>query len=173
MDFIQTLFEQPLAWAALALVLGWAWLRRPRRFKIITVIDGDTFVVIDRAGKRRKLRLAGVDAPEMDQKHGKQVREEVRRLIGQRWVKARLHGRDRYGRTLASIATTEGDLAAWMVRRGWAFALPGSGLLAKQALARLLGRGIWQSWHVQAPWTASSRNSLLRRLLRRRRLRRY
>lgn len=157
MDFLIALVGQPLSWAVFALAVGWVWLGRTRRLKIIAVVDGDTFVAIDRRGRRHKLRLKGVDAPEKDQPHGTHVRNEVRRLVAHRWVRVRLHGRDRYGRGLASVSTPEGDLAAWLVRQGWAHALPGSGLRSQQVLARLRRRGMWQSWRVQAPWDAASR----------------
>ena len=49
--------------------------------KVIKVIDGDTIYVRDYDNKTHKIRLAGIDAPEMSQPYGKESRSHLLELI--------------------------------------------------------------------------------------------
>lgn len=64
------------------------------------VVDGDTYDVLA-AGVVRRVRLLGVDAPELDQPFGRQAADSVARLlpVGQPVLLGRV-GLGLYGRTL-------------------------------------------------------------------------
>ena len=75
-------------------------------------------------GRRLRLRLRGIDAPELCQQHGTQARNALRALAptGQR-VRVTIYARDRYGRAIADvILLPDGiNLARHMVAQGWAW----------------------------------------------------
>jgi len=92
------------------------------------VIDGDTVDVLTVAGIRERIRILGVDTPEL---HDPQCREELARAVAARDAVAELVRvqpvrlediralRDRYGRTLARVHTSGGaSVSAVMIRTG-------------------------------------------------------
>jgi micrococcal nuclease len=80
------------------------------------VIDGDT---IDLCGTR--IRLAGIDAPEMDQPYGKTAKWTLVNMCKGQEVRAVFDGDLSHDRTVASCYLPDGrDLAAEMVRAGMA-----------------------------------------------------
>lgn len=83
------------------------------------VLDGDTLkAVCD--GVRVTLRLQGIDAPEMGQApYGDMAREALIRRVPPQFG-ADIRGTDIYGRSLAVIGDTAGDINLWLVRQGFA-----------------------------------------------------
>ncbi len=72
------------------------------------IIDGDTLVcMIDLGLKtktRQKLRLRGINCPEMTTKRGKYVKDYVRKLLGkQDYIIVKTYKDDKYGRMLADV----------------------------------------------------------------------
>lgn len=130
------------------------------KVKVITVIDGDTFQVVSRKGKQLKIRLRGVDCPELMQKNGPEAAQYAAQLVHKKWVKIRKYGRDRYGRTVADIKTSKGDLATLMVKAGWAHVLKNrTGLRIYELRARMGRRGLWSQFWVTKPWNHQSRKA--------------
>lgn len=117
----------------------------------IRIVDGDTLRMGDRT-----LRLYGVDAPERGQfctdengrlyDCGTAAAAELARLVGERGVSCRVHGRDRFGRALGVCQAGQVELNASLVRNGWALADGGSlpALVPIEASARLAQRGLWR-----------------------------
>lgn len=105
-----------LAAAALALVQG-----QPH------VIDGDTIRIGD-----TRIRLEGVDAPEMSQRCtkadgsgwpcGAAARAALIHKIGNQSVRCEISGSDRYDRSLGTCWLGTVNLSGWLVRSGWAVA---------------------------------------------------
>lgn len=129
--------------------------------RLVTVIDGDTYMAVDMRGKRRKLRLRQVDAPEQGQRNSAQAKQFVTDLAGRQVVRVRLRGRDRHHRHLCDVRVGKQDLALALVRAGLAYPLGRSMLLRLAALgAWLRGRGIHQGFGQRKPWQATSRTPL-------------
>ena len=107
--------------------------RAPRRpdfpARIVRVIDGDTIVVRSDSGRGFKVRLIGIDTPEVFgglECGGKEASASMKRLAP-RGRHVRVYGdptqdrRDRYGRLLAYVKTRGGpQLNIAQVRRGLA-----------------------------------------------------
>ncbi len=122
---------------------------------VVSVADGDTVtVLIDR--KEEKVRFIGMDAPELGQKpwgrKSKQYLEDLLRASG--WkvsLEYDVERRDKYGRTLAYLRTTDGRIInLLMVKGGYAvlFTVPPNvryvnELTAAQTEARSNELGIW------------------------------
>ena len=87
------------------------------------VMDGDTVLLLP-DGEREpiRLRLQGIDAPESCQSGGELARDALIALVHRRKVRVALHGQDSYGRHLGQLWLGEQDVAAEMVRSGWAWA---------------------------------------------------
>jgi len=84
------------------------------------VIDGDTIQI----GKVR-LRLAGIDAPELDHPWGKKAKWELVQLCKGHLITAELEPAISYDRVVATCFLPDGrDLSAEMVRRGYALDWP-------------------------------------------------
>ncbi len=99
------------------------------------VVDGDTIHI-----KSYKIRLEGIDAPEMKQKCkkpylkimffnfqkdyycGQMSKKKLVQKIGNKPVKCILLGKDRYKRYLAKCLKGTINLNRWMVRNGYAIA---------------------------------------------------
>jgi endonuclease YncB( thermonuclease family) len=108
--------------------------------------DGDSLTL---SGER--VRLLGIDAPELDQTCGRAdgqlwtcgaaARNRLAVLVAAGPTSCIRNGSDRYGRILATCSTAGNDLGAMMVAEG--LALSSSGYPAEEAAARAAGRGIW------------------------------
>jgi len=71
------------------------------------------------------IRLAGIDAPELDQPYGQKAKCLLVRLCKDLVVEARFDGADHYDRTLAVCFLPDGrDLSAEMVKCGMALDWP-------------------------------------------------
>lgn len=111
------------------------------------VVDGDTVVL---AGRQR-VRLAGVNCPEIDEPLGLEAREFTLRMVGRKDVRVRQDRRDRYGRLVTDIRIGNRSLAEALVEAGLAhvFLIPpvdlqeARVLLEVQEQARDRRVGIW------------------------------
>ncbi len=149
--------------------------KKPKAIRVVLerVVDGDTVIVQARSGRIR-VRLAGIDAPEIA--HPRPGRDLDPACRGQVWgpeAKAVLSGllerqdgflltvisRDRYGRALGWLAAAEGrePVNVQLVRRGLAYRYPGpcypwcDALAKAQDLAREDRRGIWALADPESP----------------------
>lgn len=94
--------------------------------RVTRVHDGDTVWVQPLAGgPYRKLRLLGIDAPEICQAGGEASRDVLAGRILRQVVRVEAHGDDTYGRGLARLEQDGQDLNAWLLERGHAWASGG------------------------------------------------
>ena len=71
-------------------------------------------------GETHKVRLLGIDAPEVCQSWGPQSREALHGLLQGQTVEVQGHHHDSYGRLLAQLSRQGHDVGAWMVAHGHA-----------------------------------------------------
>lgn len=130
------------------------------------ILDGDT---VEISGV--KIRLEGIDAPEMSQfcfddksqprECGKGVHYQlVKKSAGRPWT-CRVSGQDVFRRSLASCQIEGEDIQRWMVRSGFAlsFRRYSHTYDADEAAAREARAGLWSGAFI-APWDWRSRNKL-------------
>jgi micrococcal nuclease len=92
------------------------------RALVVRVVDGDTVWLQPAGGGGiRKLRVQGIDAPEICQADGRAARDTLRSLLQRQWVDVRSLKRDTYDRDLGHLWWQGQDVGEWMVREGWAW----------------------------------------------------
>jgi micrococcal nuclease len=112
------------------------------------VVDGDTLHIRPLAGgKPFKVRLSGIDAPEICQSGGLASRDALSRRVMGRAVRVDVKTRDAYSRLVASVALDGQDVAQWMVLQGqaWSYGYRRSAgpYGAQQAQAQAARRGVF------------------------------
>lgn len=120
------------------------------------VTDGDTlWVQPDTGGPPRKLRIDGIDAPEICQAGGVASRAELVRIALHQRVAVTVRQHDDYGRGLAHIELEGSDLGEQMVRAGQAWSYRWRQSLgpyaAEEAVTRQLRRGLFAADAVELP----------------------
>lgn len=89
--------------------------------KVVSIHDGDTITVLQ--GKQQvKIRLYGIDAPELKQPYGKKSKQFLANLIAGKVVEVEENGKDRYKRTIGTVYLGGTDINAQMVANGYAWA---------------------------------------------------
>lgn len=119
--------------------------------KVVSVVDGDTLMVAAQ-GKRLKVRLACIDAPELAQPPwGAASLAALKALLpsGSPVLLTPL-GTDRYGRTVAKVLSERGNISWMLARRGQALVYRQNlsrcdpkAFLAAERQAQRQGLGLW------------------------------
>ena len=126
--------------------------------RVIGIADGDTFSCLTANRDQVRVRLAGIDAPELGQPYGRRARQALSGFVFGKDVTLIAQDRDRDGRTLAQVKVADIDVNAEMVRTGaaWAYRvyLKDRTLLNLEAVAKEFKRGLWSLSKAEqkAPW---------------------
>ena len=90
---------------------------------VTRVVDGDTLWVKTSAkAQPLKVRIQGIDAPEICQLGGVQAREALKRKALGQSITVTFGPHDDYGRTIATVHIQGQDIGRWMVAQGHAWA---------------------------------------------------
>ena len=122
--------------------------------KVTRVSDGDSLWVRPAdGGQPVKLRIQGIDAPEICQDGGQAARKALAGRILGRTVQLHTHGQDDYGRALATVSLDGEDMGGWMVAQGhaWAYRQGAGDYLALQARAQSAARGLFADRNALQP----------------------
>lgn len=124
--------------------------------RVTRVSDGDTvWVQPDSGGARLKLRLEGIDAPEICQTGGEASRDALHALTLHRALDVKIRAQDDYGRGLARLTFHGQDIGAEMVRAGqaWSYRWRNSKgpYIQEEKLARGERLGIFSQEGAQLP----------------------
>jgi endonuclease YncB( thermonuclease family) len=77
--------------------------------RIIYVTDGDTVIVQDATDVRHRIRLSGIDAPEMTQRFGGRSKQNLFRLVFDKTVSVEYEKRDDHGRIVGKVMVASPD----------------------------------------------------------------
>jgi len=108
----------------LAYLMGSPALAKPEAYfaRATSVPDGDTLWAMPEAGgAARKLRLLGIDAPEICQQGGVAARDALRALVVNQRLYVQVGYQDDYGRDLVRISVHGQDLGEALVSQGQAW----------------------------------------------------
>lgn len=136
-------------------------------FRVVRVIDGDT-VEVRKFNRRVRVRLDSIDCPEDGQPWGETAKAGLIKLIGGKSVRLEEHGRDPYGRTIATLYVRSEEGSdwlnvnermvilghAWVMRRFYSH-LPRERQIAlnrMEAWAKSKKVGLWKTSNPIPPW---------------------
>ena len=127
--------------------------------KCVKVIDGDTIEVLTSWNEIIKVRLYGIDAPEMIQPFGSEAKQFIEKAIGGKTVTINSKSQDRYGRIVGVVSWGGDCINATLLQEGYAW------YYEKYCRANFCNdwanieltsksnkRGIWTSSSPVAPW---------------------
>lgn len=137
--------------------------------RVTLVKDGDTFeILVDNA--KHKCRLAGVDAPELNQSYGKVSRDSVRKLLEGKVIVFCFLKEDLYRRWVVSISQVEGNpisVENLLIQNGWAWNYEQYNKLKSgkklQQEAQTNHRGLWECLNPIPPWIFRGMNAQYKR----------
>lgn len=120
------------------------------------VSDGDTVFVRPASGAQPvKIRIDGVDAPEICQAYGPASQQALQARVLHQTVSVDAHRRDSYGRVLARISWRQADVGAWMVSQGHAWSYryrrDAGPYTAQEAKAKAAQRGLFADAQALQP----------------------
>lgn len=129
---------------------------REYQARVTRVHDGDTVWVKPLEGGRyRKLRLDGLDAPEICQDGGVASRDALAALVLEKTVTVKERAYDDYGRALAHISIAGDDVGRWLVSQGQAWSYRWRNSLgpyeAEETLARTQRKGLFADVQAEIP----------------------
>ena len=125
------------------------------------VVDGDTIYLKTKGNNSIKVRLAFIDAPELNQPFGTDAKAFLKKIEGQR-VTIDVKSKDRYGRHVAILFHRDADINLVMIENGYAWVytkyLKNASIpvqkkyLYAESFAKESELGLWQTKDYIAPW---------------------
>ncbi|MGB6063496.1 MAG: thermonuclease family protein [Desulfomonilaceae bacterium] len=124
--------------------------------RAVGVSDGDSIRVM-RWGRAKKIRLFGIDCPELGQAFGRKARHFTARMVFGKIVEVRQVDKDSYGRTVAWVSVDGRSLNKELLRAGLAwwyrhYAQDERELERLEAEARRSKIGLWCFPNPVPPW---------------------
>lgn len=130
---------------------------------VVRVVDGDTvWIRPATGGDVVKVRIDGIDAPEICQAGGTESRQLLQRRVLHQQVTVTLRSHDDYGRAIGTVDLQGVDLGRWMVGNGQAWSYryrrDAGPYAAEENQARAAGLGIFRQKNAENPRTFRERN---------------
>lgn len=130
--------------------------------RIVGVHDGDTITLLDAENRQHKIRLDGIDAPELGQPFGRASKQHLAEMLANREALAECHKTDRYRRGVCRVMVGGADAGLEQIRAGmaWYFRRYAKELPADrrqeyanaEAQARAARPGLWADLDPAPPW---------------------
>ena len=124
--------------------------------RVIGVHDGDTVTLLIAGNQQLKIRLAQIDAPELDQPFGQQSKQSLSDMVFNKTIKVDKETTDKYGRTVGTLIIEGVDANKEQVKRGMAWVykqyLHDQSLIPLEETARQTKVGLWADATPMAPW---------------------
>jgi micrococcal nuclease len=128
----------------------------PFAARVVAVHDGDTVSVLRSDRERLRIRLQGIDCPELHQAYGRRAKRLTSDLVFGRRVTVVPLEEDAYGRLVARVLLDGEDLSLTLVRQGLAWHYKRHSrdreLAAAERRARSDRVGLWADRDPLPPW---------------------
>ena len=129
---------------------------------VTSVHDGDS-LTMQTGAEQMKIRLAGIDAPELKQPFGPESRDALRQSVLNQSVTVDTNKQDRYGRAVGKVLLNGEDVNLKQVSAGLAWVYTDyikelsvddrEKYRAAETAANDAHIGLWQDEQPVAPWT--------------------
>ena len=120
------------------------------------VHDGDTFRLTQPDGSFLRIRLANIDAPEIQQPYGLLARYFLNNLINEKAVEVHITATDTYGRKVALLYVNGRQTNQLLVANGLTWNYPkystDTTLVSIENKARASKVGLWEEENPTPPW---------------------
>lgn len=125
--------------------------------KVVRVSDGDTITILDTTKTQTRVRLYGIDCPEIGQDFGQSAKKYVSDLIAGEIVYIEIKDIDRYGRTVGIVWTGDSlnvNLDLLKAGLAWHYKYFDKSEEFAQAehVAKVNKIGLWKQPNAIAPW---------------------
>ncbi|MGB4114997.1 MAG: thermonuclease family protein [Polaromonas sp.] len=135
---------------------------------VTRVVDGDTLWVKTSASQQPlKVRIQGIDAPEICQPGGDQARDALKGQVLGQSVTVTSGAHDDYGRTIGSVHLQGQDMGRWQVAQGhaWVYSYRARRVLYADefAQAQAARRGVFSGGPAEEPRLFRRRHGSCRR----------
>ena len=124
--------------------------------KVISVVDGTTLEVAGDDKQIYKIRLAGIDSPELTQEYGGEAKDFLEKIALEKNVTVKITGKDRWGRYLGEILIDgKTDPRVELLKRGLTWTSEKSqlpDLEEYRVKAQQKGKGLWKQNEPTPPW---------------------
>lgn len=124
-----------------------------RDCRVVAILDGDTLECVDTQLNQPKkvdkitVRLAYIDAPKKGQAFGQVSKRSLSDMVYQKQVMLKIHGQDKYNRTLAEVFYNDTNINQQMIRLGMAWAYrnfkPSQAYIELENQAKNSRLGLW------------------------------
>ena len=128
---------------------------------VIAVHDGDTITLRIETNKK-KIRLVGIDAPELKQPYGVEARSALREAVLDKVVLVEATKTDKYGRVIGKVIVDGQDINLKQVQSGmaWAYSeylkelsrIDKALYLEAEAQSQAIAAGLWNESNRVEPW---------------------
>lgn len=130
--------------------------------EVVAIADGDTFTLLDSNKKQFKIRIQGIDAPEVGQDYSQESKQYLASLIFRKAVRIEYRKRDKYGRIVGKVYLGEQDIGQQMLSRGlaWFYRQYANEMSQsdqeaysnQEESARTVKNGLWALAEPTPPW---------------------
>lgn len=130
--------------------------------RVVSVADGDTVTVLDAFNTEHKIRLMGIDAPEIEMPFGEWSRENLSSLVFGKQVIIEHGKQDRFGRIVGKIIVNGVDVNLEQLKAGMAWhhmqnqraqaPVDQKSYSEAEEYARTIRQGLWADEKPIPPW---------------------
>lgn len=130
--------------------------------KVTEILSGDTFVILRNEGQV-KVRMLGIDAPELKQTYGEEAKKYLSQLILNKDIEVKEDKLDKYNRVVGEIFLGEKNINIEMLKTGNAWCLRSQKDVVQytdaQKNAKREKKGLWKEENPKSPWKFREENS--------------
>lgn len=129
--------------------------KESNKAELIKVIDGDTIVISTVKDKEQIIRLAFIDAPELNQKIGDRSKKNLEKILSGKSITYSKINSDAFNRIVAVVLANGVNVGQKQTHDGYAWANNRSisnAYLSLESQARKYKKGIWNTKNPISPW---------------------
>lgn len=121
---------------------------------VTNIFDGDT-IEISHNNKKRIIRLAYIDAPEINQVYGDRAKRNLDKNILNKRVNYKIIDQDIYNRYISLVYLDNININKKQIHDGYAWAThrtSSNSYLSLELQSKYYKKGLWQSKSILSPW---------------------